>query len=99
MLPDINDLMWNDLNKQLSATRQQIANNQIRTNISQVTGGLIPIAFASLPVVNNTGGDLYFVTNGRKVGEGVGAGTGVIVYWNSTTSHWLRITDDSIVAS
>lgn len=38
-----------------------------------------------------------FATNGRKSGEGVGAGTGVPIYWNSETNQWLLFEDNSVV--
>lgn len=38
-----------------------------------------------------------FATNGRKAGEGVGAGTGVPVYWNDATNQWLVYRNDSVV--
>lgn len=52
---------------------------------------------ASLP----TGypGQVAFASNGRKGGEGAGAGTGVPVFWNSLTSQWLCFHDNSVVAA
>lgn len=38
-----------------------------------------------------------FATNGRKAGEGVGAGTGVPVYWNDDTGQWFVFRNDSVV--
>lgn len=40
-----------------------------------------------------------FATNGRKSGEGVGAGTGVPCYWNTVTSQWLRFEDNAVVVA
>jgi len=99
VLPDLYEKIWLDLNKQISDLRQTVNTVSVRGNISQTTGGLIPITFAKLPLTNNTGGDLYFVTDGRKSGEGVGAGTGTVVFWNSVTSQWLRITDNTAVVN
>lgn len=58
-------------------------------------GGVGSVLFASLPVASETG-RLLFVTDGRKVGEGVGAGTGVLVYDDSVA--WRRTSDDTTVA-
>lgn len=44
-------------------------------------------AFANLPATAATGTRAY-CTNGRKPGEGVGAGTGVPV-WFDTSGHWF----------
>lgn len=38
-----------------------------------------------------------FATNGRKAAEGVGAGTGLPVYWNEATSQWLKFYDNLVV--
>lgn len=38
-----------------------------------------------------------FATNGRKVGEGPGAGTGVPIYWS--TGSWRVLSDDTPVSS
>ncbi len=58
-------------------------------------GGVGSVAFADLPVASETGRGL-FVTDGRKVGEGVGAGTGVLVYDDAVA--WRRASDDTTVA-
>jgi hypothetical protein len=40
---------------------------------------------------------IAFATNGRKPTEGAGVGTGVLVYYNSSTSQWFRTADDTQV--
>lgn len=42
-----------------------------------------------------TGYPLAFASNGRKTGEGVGSGTGLLVYWDGVA--WKRPADDSTV--
>ena len=42
-------------------------------------------------------GRLRFVSNGRKVGEGVGAGTGTLAYCDGVA--WRRVGDDTTVAA
>jgi hypothetical protein len=42
---------------------------------------------------------LAFATNGCKVTELPGAGTGVLVYYNSSTSQWFRTADDTQVTA
>ena len=39
-----------------------------------------------------------FATDGRKVGEGAGSGTGCPVYFNPSDSSWRRFSDDTVVA-
>jgi hypothetical protein len=43
---------------------------------------------ASLPATA-ANGQLAFASNARKPGEGAGAGTGSIVYFNGATSTWF----------
>lgn len=53
---------------------------------------------AALPAPSATfKGRLRFVTNGRKVGEGAGAGTGTLVYDDGTA--WRRVADDTTVVA
>lgn len=50
---------------------------------------------ANLP--SPTVGRIAFASNGRKSGEGAGAGTGVQVYADGTA--WRRVSDDTTVAA
>jgi hypothetical protein len=56
---------------------------------------LLSYTVANLPA--GSSGALAYATNGRKVGEGAGAGTGVPVYYS--TSHWRVFSTDAVVAS
>lgn len=42
-------------------------------------------------------GQTLWATDGRKVGEGAGNGTGVSVYWDVTSSTWRVFSDDTVV--
>lgn len=64
---------------------------------SEVTGGWQTILFADLPAPGLFAGRSYYVSNGRKMGEGAGAGTGVCAYCDST--GWFRYSDDTPVAA
>ncbi len=63
---------------------------------SEVTGSIEAIAFADLPAAGQAG-RLRFVTDGRKIGEGGGAGTGVPAYDDGV--DFRRTSDDSVVAA
>ena len=54
-----------------------------------------PLAVADLPVA--TMGDLAFASNGRKNGEGAGAGTGVLVFYDGTA--WRACDTGATVAA
>lgn len=69
---------------------------------SQTTQAVYEYTVATLPTppVTLAGTRAFaFATNGRKSGEGVGAGTGVPCYWNSATAQWLRVEDNSVVVA
>lgn len=62
---------------------------------SEVTGSIEAILFANLPTPGQPG-RLFFVTDGRKTGEGGGAGTGTPAYDDGVA--WRRTSDDTTVA-
>lgn len=55
---------------------------------TEVAGGAASLAFASLPAAGQRG-RIIFVTNGRKAGEGVGLGTGVLAFDDGT--NWIAV--------
>ena len=63
---------------------------------SECTDAVFRCAFLDLPAAGYTG-RLRYVTNGRKVGEGAGLGTGVLVYDDGIS--WVRCSDDTTVAA
>lgn len=64
----------------------------LETRISQYA----PFKVVQLPT-NPGEGSIAFATNGRKQGEGAGAGSGVPVYYSN--GFWRRYSDDTQVAS
>lgn len=64
---------------------------------TSVAGRLGSFTVAQLNAMTPAAGWVAFASNGRKVGEGVGAGTGVPVYW--TASSWRVYSTDAAVAA
>lgn len=88
-------------NTQLVSTGQQ--RNNILTQIyNLLRAGLLvsPVpatyAVAALPATA-ANGQWAFATNGRKPGEGVGAGTGVPVFFNTPTGTWFSYCSGAVV--
>jgi hypothetical protein len=54
--------------------------------------------FVNLPATAGTGA-VAWCSNGRKGGEGVGAGTGVPVYWNTATTQWFTFSGNVLVTA
>lgn len=72
--------------------------NQINLGFGTV-GTLIPFAGSSTVALLPAGIDqqIAYATNGRKIGEGAAAGTGVYVYFSS--GQWRVFSDDAPVRS
>ncbi len=62
-------------------------------------GPIVPGVYtvATLPAASSYTGGTAYVSNGRKTGEGAGAGTGLQVYSDGT--NWIRPADDTTVAA
>lgn len=63
---------------------------------SEVTGSVRGANFADLPAAGQSG-RVVFVTNGRKAGEGAGAGSGVLAFDDG--SNWIAVDTGTIVAA
>ena len=57
----------------------------------------VKCAVADLPATGNTEGDWAYALNGRKTGEGSGAGTGVPVWWSN--GAWVAADSGATVAA
>lgn len=64
--------------------------------VSPSTDTLVSNTFATLP--SGFKSRVRWCSNCRKVGEGVGAGTGTPVYYNPATAAWNRWRDDTAAA-
>ena len=68
------------------------AMREMLTTINALTS---PVLFANLPA--GAEGQIIFVSNGRKAGQGVGAGTGVLAFHDGTT--WIAVDTGTAVAA
>ena len=68
------------------------------TQGSLVFGNLPLYAFLDLPAAPANGA-VAFCTNGRKGGEGAGAGTGVPAYFDAVSATWLNFFDNLATAA
>lgn len=75
-----------------------------KTLITALTAGVAVLSdppnytVADLPTTAANGA-FAWASNGRKSGEGSGAGTGVPVFWNSSTSSWYSYLSGAPVTS
>ena len=99
------ELVYNELKTELAALQTQIDRTG-RVERAEIADSIPAYTVTNLPTLANGGlGDgasyvtLAFASNGRKGGEGVGAGTGQLVYYNAPTNQWLRVRDDSVITA
>jgi hypothetical protein len=62
-----------------------------------VTFYRLTCAVAALPTSGNSEGDWAYALDGRKPGEGTGAGTGVPCFWSN--GHWIAATSGAAVTA
>jgi hypothetical protein len=84
------------------ATTQIVANGglQVGGDLTDNVGVALyraKCAVADLPATGNTEGDWAYALNGRKTGEGSGAGTGVPVWWSN--GAWVAADSGATVAA
>jgi hypothetical protein len=89
-------LLWQGWFQEL-VRNLQAAGGAIDANTTWIGAPTLPqYLVANLPSTT-TEGQLAYATDGRKVGEGAGAGTGVPVYWSA--AQWRVFSTDLAVAA
>lgn len=95
------EFIYDLLQQQLDSQREDLDRLTVLTERAETAGGVAQSILADAPnaAIGGVGaGDLLFITNGRKIGEGALAGTGVLAYYNPPTDDWRRVSDDTAVA-
>ena len=98
---DVAQLMWDALQRQINDITRRVNEIQVRYERAELAGGVDAVTLANAPLAATGGvkaGSLLFITNARKVGEGGGAGTGTLCYYNTSTDSWYRASDDTAAA-
>lgn len=93
-MSDLVELVFQQLKRDLAALNAKVDRSILLTERSEQAGGVQSLAFADIPTDGIGAGDMLWISDGRKTGEGTGAGTGVLVYYNPATLSWKRISDD-----
>lgn len=95
------EAVWKRLGERIDRIDARFEKQYNRTEQSMIGQGIAACTLANVPAspagTLTDGTTLRFISNGRKVGEGVGAGTGVPAYYDPVSTNWLRISDDAIV--
>lgn len=100
MATDIVELVWQELQRQIDATRTQVQDVAVRYERAEVSENVPASTLAAAPLAADGGlaDGVNFVTlrwmnDARKPTEGAGAGTGVLCVYDSTSDSWLRVGD------
>lgn len=99
-MPDLLEMVWEHLSADVRRVRNDVRSLRTLTERSETTGGVVAAVLADAPLLADgaAAGDLLFITNGRKAtGEGAGAGTGVMAYYNPSTNTWFNCATDTAV--
>lgn len=97
------ELVYGELKSGLNALQKQVDKTE-QVERAEIADSIPAYTLANAP--NNSDGGLgtgvsyitlAWISNGRKSGEGVGAGTGVLAVFQSSSNQWLRLTDYSAV--
>lgn len=94
------EYVYNTLKADLDSQNQAIRKAARTSERSETAGGMASSTLADAPLAVDGGmsnGDMLFITNGRKSGEGAGAGTGVPCYYNAATDSWFTFSSDTAV--
>lgn len=100
-MSSIVEYIYQTLQDQLDAQQAQLSRLTVITERAETAGGVASSTLEAAPnaaVGGVGGGDLLWISNGRKISEGVGAGTGVLAYYNPSTDSWRRVSDDAAVS-
>lgn len=105
MSSELIELVYQELRNELNRQRGGIEDAR-RVERALVSDSIPAYTVANLPTIANGGignGSSYvtlaWASNGRKAAEGVGTGTGQLVYYNNATNQWLRVRDDSVITA
>ena len=97
------ELVYEELKKQLNTVNTQVEKNQ-RVERAEIADSLPSYLLADAPLAVDGGlgtGTSYitlaWIKNGRKSGEGGGAGTGILAYYNSSTNSWFGVRSEVAV--
>lgn len=101
----IQEMMWDKLQSQIKDVNQK-TDQSTRQERAEVADGIPAYTLATAPLAAQgglgngaTGGyiTVAWISDGRKSGEGVGTGTGILAFYNTTTDSWFGVRSELAV--
>lgn len=103
-MQSINEWMFTTIQRDIAALQAQIRTITQRSERAETVGGFQAFLYVDLPRTatdamsdGSAYVDVAWCRNGRKSGEGVGAGTGVPCYYDAAIDDWRRFEDNAQV--
>lgn len=99
------ELVYRELRNELNTIKTQVERAQ-RVERAEIADSIPAYNLADAPLAADGGlGDgtaggyitLAWISNGRKSGEGAGAGTGILAYYNASTDSWFGVRSEVAV--
>jgi hypothetical protein len=106
-MSDMVELVYAELRKHISAVERTLEQTR-RVERAEIADSIPAYNLADAPLAADGGlGDgtaggyitLAWIANGRKSGEGAGAGTGILAYYNSGTNSWFGVRSEVAVTT
>lgn len=98
---DLLDHVWDNLQGQIASVQKQVNRQSVKTESALYADSVPAFTFANLPGQGLADGSTYislaWCSNGRRPGQGAGAGTGTLVFWDQGTAAWRNIHDYTAV--
>lgn len=93
------DQVWKTLQDEIATIKANAKEQLVKSERSETTSGVSGYTLATAPLAANgaKGGDMVWISNARKTGEGAGLGTGLVAYYNPATNSYYRFADDTAV--
>ncbi len=96
MPSDMVELIYQELKSEIRTLQKQV--NTAKPERAEIADSIPAYLLVDAPLNADGGlGDgssyitLAWISNGRRPGEGVGAGTGVLCFHQSSTDTWIRL--------
>jgi hypothetical protein len=100
------DTIYKQMQDENKSLVRRLNDTRQTTERGETVGGFESFTYATAPRAAQGGmsnGDAYvdvcWVKDGRKPGEGVGAGTGVVAVYDAGLDDWLRVGDYAVVTT
>jgi hypothetical protein len=101
---DVNTWMFEQIQTDIYNLQQQILQITQKSERSETVGGFASFAYADAPRAADGGMsdgssyiDALWINNGRKPGEGVGNGTGVLAVYSAAIDDWIDVNGYAVV--